>query len=129
MVLAGALLTLSGRQVLKDSGHVLPSAPPLAGSVMFLAYSSQIEGLHGISPEDISKILRSIKQARLDMRKTFLRTCSRIKSLQRWSNLNIFPRPLGILSRHCNLPPVGRLTSTSNKVHLPVLQLLNLPVS
>lgn len=71
-VLTQALLMLSGRQVLKESGHVLPSAPPLAGSVTFLAYTRQIEGLHGILSEDKSKIWISLKQGRLDTRKTFL---------------------------------------------------------
>lgn len=120
--LTWAWLTLWGRQVLKESSHVLPSAPPLAGSFTFLAYTGHIEGLNGISSEDKSKTQSSLKQGRLDTRKTFLRTYCRIKSLQRWSNLNILPRPLGILSRHCNLPPMGRLTSASNKVHMPALQ-------
>lgn len=126
-LLTWALLTLSGRQALKKSGHVLPSAPPLFGSVTFLAYTRQIEGLQGISSENKAKTQSSLEQRRLDTRKTFLKTYCRTKSLQRWSNLNILPRSSGILSRHCNLPTVGRLTSTSNKVHMPALQ--SLPVS
>ena len=35
MVLTGDLLTLLEKQVLKASGHVLPSAPPTAGSDHF----------------------------------------------------------------------------------------------
>lgn len=37
------------------------------------------------------------------------------KSLWRWSNFSLLPRPLGILSRDSNLSPVGWLTSISNE--------------
>lgn len=96
---------------------------------MFLVYTSQIEYLCRISSEDKSKSQSSIKQGRLAMRKTFLRIRHSLKSLQRWSNLRLLHRPPGILSRHHDLTPVRRLTSTSNKVHPTFLQSFNLPGS
>lgn len=43
------------------------------------------------------------------------------KSLWRWSNFSLLPRPLGIFSRNSNLSPVGWLTSTSNEINQLVL--------